>query len=297
MNHTNFTNPSLIRKTTTNECRFSRFAGSLLLATSIISFIVNLHSLPKNNKIYCLPHRDIDVVVGMFASSLCVITISAPSVVVQFFLRRRLLYMLVALSVVRYATTANSSISSQIQRRMEQYGWHLVTICFVMGGVWAAPPIFDRMSAYAPDALDFHFGLDWFDRSLPGRIYFLFLFFFALFMPIIIVIYVNVYIQHTIYHLTYLRPSIVLELQQIPKARRSHEDQRFVLATGINVFVYIIAWTPYSIVALAQVFGDQFPLYNPWLTKIGAVLVKLSMITNPIVYGIILKGHTRMKLR
>ncbi|CAF4639105.1 unnamed protein product, partial [Rotaria socialis] len=255
------------------------------------------------------------------------------SVVVQFFLCRRLCipficriegfnsffngcvttYMLVALSVVRYATTANSSISLQIQQRMEQHGWHLAIICFVMGGVWAVPSIFGRMSTYAPEGFGFHCGLDWFDRPLPGRINFFLLFFFVLFMPIIIVIHVNVYIQHTAYHLTHLRPSIVLELQQISseksirrhvsgtlfekEARRLHEDQRFVLATGISVFVYIIAWTPYSIVAVVKIFGDQFSLYNPWLMTACAVLAKLSMVTNPIVYGIILKDHTGMKLR
>ncbi|CAF1124695.1 unnamed protein product [Rotaria sordida] len=331
----NFTNSTLVRKTTINECRFSRLAGSLLLIISIISFIINVRSLPINNRSYCLPRRDIGLVIGMCASSLCVIIISVPSVVVQCFLCRRLciplicriegfnsffngcftMYMLVALSIVRYATTANSSMSIKFQRRIEKYSWHFVAICFIMSGIWAVPPIFGRMSAYAPEGLGFHCGLDWFDRSLAGRIYFFLLFVDVFFIPIIIVIYVNVYIQHTVYRLTHLKPSILLELRtdsnenslrrhvsetlnekETRRLLRLHEDRRFVLATSISVIIYMIAWAPYSIVALAQVFGDQFSLYNPWLMTTCAVLAKLSMITNPIIYGILLKGRIMMTL-
>ncbi|CAF4307710.1 unnamed protein product [Rotaria sp. Silwood2] len=329
----NFTNPALVRKATVNECKFSRSAGSLLLIISVISFIINIRSLPMNNKIYCLPRRDIGLVFGMFASSLCVIIISVPSVVAQCFLCRRLcislicriegfnsffngcftMYMLVALSIVRYATTANSSMSAELQRRLEKHSWHFVAICFILGSVWAVPPIFGRMSAYVPEGLGFHCGLDWFNRSLAGRIYFFLLFVGVFFIPVIVVIYVNVYIQRTVYRLTHLKPSVLLELQPIPsgdnirrhvsnalceketrRLHRLHDDRRFVLATGISVIIYIIAWTPYSVVALAQVFGDQFSLYNPWLMTTCAVLAKLSMITNPIIYGIMLKSHIVM---
>lgn len=331
----NATSPSSVRKATTNECRFSRFAGLLLLIVSAISFVINIRSLPVKNKIYCLPRRDIGLVIGMFISSLCVIIISVPSVVAQCLLCGRLciplicriegfnsfyngcvtMYMLVALSIVRYATTANSSMSVQFQRQLERRSWHLVILSFLMGGVWAVPPIFGRMSAYAPEGLGFHCGLDWFDRSLPGRIYFFVLFVGVFFIPIIVVIYINVYIQRTVHRLTHLQPSVVLELQPMAsedtvrrhisetlhekETRRLHrllEDRRFILATGISVVIYMIAWTPYSVVALAQVFGDQFSLYNPWLMTTCALLAKLSMITNPIIYGIILKGHIGIKM-
>ncbi|CAF4414622.1 unnamed protein product [Adineta steineri] len=43
--------------------------------------------------------------------------------------------------------------------------------------------------------------------------------------------------------------------------------------------------------AVAQVFGDRFFLYNPWIMTTCAVLAKLSMITNPVIYVMILKGH------
>jgi hypothetical protein len=45
-------------------------------------------------------------------------------------------------------------------------------MCFIMGSIWAIPPIFGHMNAYVPEGLGFHCGLNWFDRTLVSRIYF-----------------------------------------------------------------------------------------------------------------------------
>jgi hypothetical protein len=330
----NVSNLTIIRDTNSSECKLARFAGSLLLIISILSFIINIRAIFFTIKTRHSSRRDTGLVIGMFISSLSVIMISVPSVVIQCFLCRRLLisivcriegfnsffngcsaiYLLVTLSCVRYATTANSSISIQFQRQLQQYSSYLALVCFLMGGVWAIPPIFGHMSAYVPEGLGFHCGLDWFDRSLAGRIYFFLLFLSVFFLPLSIVIYINIYIQRTVYRLTHLQPSILLESyavqqenhmrrhisstlfdKEIRRLHRLHDDRCFVVATGISVIVYLIAWTPYSIVAIAQVFGDQFSLHNPWLMTTCAVLAKLSMITNPIVYTIILQSQNAVK--
>lgn len=323
-------NSTKVREATINECRFSRFAGALLLLISILSFMINIHSIINTRRDHRFSRPDMGLVMGMFVSSLCVIIISVPSVVTQCFLCRRLcirsicliegfnsflngciaMYMLVALSIVRYFTTAKSSVSIAFQRQLEQRNLYIVGLCIIFGGIWAIPPLFGHMSAYSPEGLGFHCGLDWFDRTLAGRIYFFLLFLGVFFIPIIIVIYVNIYIQRTVYRLTHMRPSILLELntdvneefvrrhvsdvcyeKESRRLHRLYEDRRFVVATGISIVIYIIAWTPYSVVALAQVFGDQFSIYNPWLMTTCALLAKLSMITNPIIYTIILKSH------
>jgi hypothetical protein len=75
------------------------------------------------------------------------------------------------------------------------------------------------------------------------------------------------------------------------ETQRLYEDHQFVLARGINVVIYLIAWSPYSFVALAQIFVDQFSIYNPWLMTICALLAKLYMMINPIIYTFIRKGR------
>jgi hypothetical protein len=82
------------------------------------------------------------------------------------------MYILVALSIVRYSTTANSLLSKNFQHQIKQYNLFLVIICFIMGSIWAIPPIFGHMNAYVPEGLGFHCSLNWFDRTLVSRIYF-----------------------------------------------------------------------------------------------------------------------------
>ena len=323
------TNLSLVRVTTLSECRFSRSAGVLLLAFAVVAFFVNLQSFRSTRKTFQVSRRDHHLILGMFASSLCVIIISVPSVVIQCFLCRRLsssvicqvegfnsffngcmaIYMLVALSFVRYATTANSALSERLQRSIEDKSSYAVLICFLLSSLWSVPPLFGRISAYVPEGLGFHCGLDWFGRSLADRTYFLLLFISVYFLPLILIVYINIYIQRTVYRLTHLCPRVALEITHLTNgdALRRHvsdslfgkelrrlqylnQDRQFVRATGISVLIYLIAWSPYSIVALAQVFGDVFSLYNPWLMTTCALLAKLSMIMNPIIYTILLRG-------
>ncbi|CAF2977777.1 unnamed protein product, partial [Rotaria sp. Silwood2] len=324
----NTTNQNLSRKATLHECRFSKSAGVFLLIIAMISFVVNIHSLITTRNNHQLLSRDRNLIIGMFISSLCVIIISVPSVVLQCFLCHRLcstlichiegfnsffngcttMYMLVALSIVRYITTANSTLSINFQHKLEEHALILVVISFILGAVWTVPPIFGHMSAYVPEGLGFHCGINWFDSTLPSRIYFLLLFIGVYFIPLIIIIYVNIYIKQTVYRLTHLHPTILIELEninhenpvrkhisntlrdkEIQRLHRLYEDRRFVIATGRSIIIYLIAWTPYSAVALAQVFGDNYSLYHPWLMTTCALLAKLSMIVNPIIYTVILK--------
>lgn len=319
-----------VRLATINECRFSRFVGLSLLIISLASFAVNTHCLATNKRTPRLSRRDMGLVMGMFASSLCVIIISVPSVVAQCLLCRRLciplvcmiegfnsffngcaaMYMLVALSFIRYATTAKSTMSLTVQRALEKHNFSPVVVCFLISSIWAVIPISGRISAYAPEGLGFHCGLNWFDPSIAGRIYFFLLFVGVFFIPIIVVICINIHIHRTVYRITHLKTFVLLGIYPLGgechmrrhisdtlidkenrRLCRLLEDRRFVRATAISVLIYMIAWTPYSVVALAQVFGDRLTLYNPWLMTSCALLAKTSMITNPIIYSLILRSR------
>jgi hypothetical protein len=293
--------------------------------------IINIYSLIIIRKNRHISPCDRDLVIGMIISSLSVIIISAPSVVIQCLLCHRLssslickiegfnsfcngctaMYMLVALSIVRYLSTTNSPLSKRFRQQIEQRGSYLVLICFIMGSVWAIPPIFGRVSGYVPEGLGFHCGLNWFDRSLASRFYFALLFLGVYFIPMIIIVYINIHIQRTVYRLTHIHSTVLLEMNILinPESIRRHvsnklydqesrhlhrlyEDRRFVVATRMSMVIYLIAWTPYSVTALAQLFGDYYYyIYNPWMMTTCSLLAKLSMIINPVIYMIILKGR------
>ena len=165
------------------------------------------------------------------------------------------------------------------------------------------------MSAYVHEGLGFHCGLDWFDRSWRVRGYFFLLFIYVYFIPLTIIVYVNIYIQRTVYRLTHLNHRALLKTddpidpsdmrrhisdplyeKEMQRLNCLHEDRRFVVATGICVMIYLVAWTPYSCVAISQVLGNDFFSRNLWMMTTCALLAKMSMITNPIIYTILLKG-------
>ncbi|CAF1312249.1 unnamed protein product [Adineta ricciae] len=324
----NSTNSTAVRKATAQECLFSKVVGMILLFVAIISLIAIICSLKSAKNHFRISLRDQKLTTGMFISSLFVILISTPPVLAQCFLCHRLcspficrlegfnsffngcvtMYMLVALSIVRYATTANSSFSIHFQRQIKSRHFLLVFICSSMAGIWAIPPIFGRVSAYVPEGLGFHCGLDWFDRSLSSRIYFFLLFVCVYFIPLIIIISINISIHRTIYRLAHLYPVLSLGAydqksedmlrrhistdlceQTLRRLQHLYEDRRFVIATGVSVVIYLIAWTPYSLIALSQLFGRNFSLREPWIVTACAVIAKLSMISNPVIYTILLK--------
>ncbi|CAF4196486.1 unnamed protein product, partial [Rotaria magnacalcarata] len=53
----------------------------------------------------------------------------------SFFNGRTTTYFLVALSIVRYTTTASSSISANLQQKLEQHTLVLVLVCLVISAV------------------------------------------------------------------------------------------------------------------------------------------------------------------
>ena len=210
-------NSAFVRQATINECRFSKSAGLIFLLIAIISLIINIHALFTIRNRHQISIRDLNLIGGMFISSLCVITISVPLVVIQCFLCRRLcssvicqnegfnsflngcitMYMLVTLSIIRYTTTANASPRCS-QQLLKKYNRSLMIVWFIPGSIWAVAPIFCRVNAYIPEGLGFHCGLNWFDRSFASRIYFFLLFIGVYLIPMIIIIYVNLYIHHTV---------------------------------------------------------------------------------------------------
>lgn len=310
------------------ECRFSRLFASILLIFSLISLVVNLYAIRIVRTTSKISIRNRILLLSIFISSLFVIVLSVPPVVVQFFLCFPIrssficqiegfnsffngclsMYILVALSMVHYISTTRSSFLIELQRKFETSQLILVIFCFVFSGIWSIPPLFGRFSTYVPQGLGFHCGLNWFDRSLTGRIYFLFLFVFVYLFPLLIVICINLSIQRTVYRLTHLHSIISLERnrffnedrfrrhvsqrfhqEEIQRLQCLNEDQRFILITEINIFTYLFAWTPYSFVALGQIFGLEIFITNRYLMTTCAILAKLSIIFNPILYTILLK--------
>ncbi|CAF0937890.1 unnamed protein product [Rotaria sp. Silwood1] len=109
------------------------------------------------------------------------------------------MFMLMMISVIRYATVFQTNIQNQF---IGQHSYCMVILCWLLGLIFALPPLFD-WNKYTSEGIGFHCGLDWFDRSLSSRIYFIFAFGFIYFIPLVVLSIINIYVYCKIRSLLY----------------------------------------------------------------------------------------------
>jgi hypothetical protein len=168
-----------------------------------------------------------------------------------------------------------------------------------------------------PEGHGFHCSINWQDQSRLGRSYVLFSFITIYFIPLMILFSVNIR-THQILRSTYATQrslhSCKLSIDRI-NSKSSHRRQRycdqiyydrskhtscyirqaadrklfkiqyrFIQAIIVLVSTYIIAWTPYSIVAVLQLFHLKFVFHYAFLITISAFTAKLAVILAPLIY-------------
>ncbi|CAF1542812.1 unnamed protein product, partial [Didymodactylos carnosus] len=78
------------------------------------------------------------------------------------------------------------------------------------------------------------------------------------------------------------------------KLKRLKIDRRFAIATIFFVTQYVLCWAPYATVALFQIFGILLVKKYPIILAACALVAKLSIIANPIVYIFTIKWNGLM---
>lgn len=310
-------------------CTLCRISGTAILMISIFCFIFDIRFLFTKR---CQN----GLVISLFLASLLVITLSVPGVFVQLTTCHRhcfapycrlegfcsyfsgCLCMLVfmSLSIHRYLSLCsyNHLLS---YRCLTLLSW-LVSIGFTF------PLLFDYFNSYVPEGLGFHCSINWRDQSKIGRIYILLTFILMYFLPLTILLLVNIqahFIVRNVYSKHNLdsyfpervqsRSSIrrsfpIIDFQKdyiykycVRKAsdrRRFRADYRFLRAIIFMVSTYLIAWTPYSIIAILQLLNVKFIFDNAFLITLSAFIAKLSVIVTPMVYLSIMSYNVFKKI-
>ncbi|CAF1180479.1 unnamed protein product [Didymodactylos carnosus] len=68
------------------------------------------------------------------------------------------------------------------------------------------------------------------------------------------------------------------------RLKRLKADKRFALATLFLVSEYLLSWTPYAILILLELFGISSSSKTPLLMTECALIAKLAMVLNPLIY-------------
>ncbi|CAF1472342.1 unnamed protein product [Rotaria magnacalcarata] len=301
----------------TLPCTLCRLGGILISLISIVCFGFNMRFLFSHR---CKN----SLVVSLFLASLLVITISVPSVIVQLFTCHRhclniycriegfcsylsgcvCMLVFMSLSIHRYLSLCSykSSLS---------YG---ASTCFSwsLSLVFTFPLVFDYFNSYKFEGLGFHCSINWQDSSSIGRVYIFSSFIFMYFIPLIILVFVNVrahLIVRHIYTKENLHSTFINYMHQRYLTRKSRQavdyknnfvhkycariatdrkrlrtDYRFLRAIIFLISSYLIAWTPYSIIAVLQLLNIGFIFNHAFLITLSAFIAKLSVILAPFVY-------------
>ncbi|KAM6130503.1 LOW QUALITY PROTEIN: melanopsin [Phoenicopterus ruber ruber] len=152
---------------------------------------------------------------------------------------------------------------------------------------WSLPPFFG-WSAYVPEGLLTSCSWDYMTFTPSVRAYTMLLFCFVFFIPLIAIIYSYVFIFEAIKKAnrsiqTYGCKHGNKEFQK--QYQRMKNEWKMAKIALIVILLFVISWSPYSVVALVAFAGYSHVL-TPFMNSIPAVIAKASVIHNPIIYAI-----------
>ena len=278
----------------------SLFLASLLVLTICVpGVLLQLFTCHRHcNQIYCT----LEGFVSYLAGSLCM-----------------LIYMV--LSINRYLL-----LCQYHPRCLHRYS---AMICWFLSIAWTLPPVFHVWISYVPEGHGFHCSINWKDQSRLSRLYVLFSFLSIYFVPLLVLFSVNLRVHRILRHMHTLQNSFhaygslgestnrtsnhrrkhyfeqisyhrssntICYIRKAADRKRFRIEYRFIQAIIFLVSTYIIAWTPYSIIAVLQLFHIEFVFQHAYLITLSAFMAKLSVILAPLVYLSIMHSQLFKKI-
>ncbi|KAF7706095.1 melanopsin-like [Silurus meridionalis] len=155
---------------------------------------------------------------------------------------------------------------------------------------WSLPPFFG-WSAYVPEGLQTSCSWDYMSFTPSVRTYTILLFIFVFFIPLSIIAacYFAIFqaIRKTRKEVRQLGSGETHKMLECIKT-----EWKMAKVALLVILLFIISWSPYSVVALTATAGYAHVL-TPYMNSIPAVIAKSSAIHNPIIYAII---HPKYRL-
>ncbi|XP_062831865.1 melanopsin isoform X4 [Anolis carolinensis] len=152
---------------------------------------------------------------------------------------------------------------------------------------WSLPPFFG-WSAYVPEGLLTSCSWDYITFTPSVRAYTMLLFCFVFFIPLIAIIYSYVFIFIAIKNSNRAvqRTNSDNSKEGQKLYQKLKNEWKMAKVALIVILLYVISWSPYSVVALVA-FAGYSHLLTPYMNSVPAVIAKASVIHNPIIYAIV----------
>ena len=298
-------------------CVLCRIFAVLILILSFISFVFNLRFLQfhqsKNHLVYSL----------IFAS-LLVLIIAVPGVLIQLLTCYRhcseiycrlegfISYLSGCLCMLTLMMLAVHRYLSLVSKRKTWSSSHANGFCWLVSWIFTFPLVFNYWNKYLPEGFGFHCSLNWADQSTISRLYIFASFTVLYFLPLLCLICFSLRSHRVVQKVSsnhYLIYSLKCEscqtsssilsrrgqniernqehrchLRQLKHRQTIRMNTQFLRAIIVLISNYLIAWTPYSIVALLQLYRVEFIFQHAYLMTLTAFIGKLSVIVTPMIY-------------
>lgn len=191
---------------------------------------------------------------------------------------------LAAISIDRYINIAYPL--SAVRYMTKRKALMMIGIVWVWSLVWAVPPIFG-WGAYIPEGFQTSCTFDYLTGGISNRSYIFGMYIGSFVIPLIAIIACYIMILKAIrnHDKEMIKMAKKLKAEDIrANQEKNRAEVRIAkIAMGI-VFLYLMSWSPYAIVALIGQFGPA-ELVTPLVSELPVLLAKTCAMHNPVVYA------------
>ncbi|XP_067671718.1 parapinopsin-like [Haliotis asinina] len=194
----------------------------------------------------------------------------------MYFLGLTSMYLLAAISLVRYIIIAKPLLKSRITYRVASA---MIAGCMGFGFLWSSFPLMG-WNHYTREGAGVSCSVLWQSDDIADTSYIIAIFIACLLFPVAVMGYSYFHVYLTIRH---IRKNSTLDSCNRVKMRNFQLEQKMLKTCIIMVSVFLLSWLPYSVTSLTSASG--FPhLISPLMGTIPAMIAKMSGLWNPIIY-------------
>nr|BAQ54764.1 opsin, pteropsin type [Macromia amphigena] len=174
---------------------------------------------------------------------------------------------LMVLSFERYVMISKPF---QVYRLSQKGAVALIGAIWVYALLLTAPPLFG-WGDYVHESANISCSVNWESKTFSATTYIIFLFAMGLVVPLIVISF------------SYLNIIWTMKKNATAMGRVTKAECRVTVMVFVMIVAFLVAWTPYSVLALLVAFGDA-SLISPGVAVVPALMAKSSICYNPIIY-------------
>nr|BAQ54715.1 opsin, pteropsin type [Orthetrum albistylum] len=158
----------------------------------------------------------------------------------------------------------------QVRRLSQKGAVALIGVIWVYALLLTAPPLFG-WGDYVHESANISCSVNWESKTISATTYIIFLFAMGLVVPVFVICF------------SYLNIIWTMKKNAVAMGRVTKAECRVTVMVFVMIVAFLVAWTPYSVLALLVAFGDA-SLISPGVAVVPALMAKSSICYNPVIY-------------